>query len=143
MSDKQHSEGVLQTDKALRALEQPRRHTNLDIRKDEERALRQMISGIIPGWQEANDKEKRGTIAIMKLWTGDMMKWARIKMKKRMEKKNVHRTGVQRRWDNRGITNKAFQKRKSSTHPGNNDIDQGQGDKVEERNKEETYGIKY
>eukprot|EP00965_Chrysotila_dentata_P031798 1060483-Pleurochrysis_carterae.AAC.1 len=72
----------------------------------------------------------------MKLWTGDMMNWARIQMKRWMEKKNEHRAGVQRRWDNIGITNKAFQKWKSSTQSGHNDKDQGQGDQVEERNKD-------
>eukprot|EP00965_Chrysotila_dentata_P031757 1059026-Pleurochrysis_carterae.AAC.1 len=74
MRDNPNSAGVIQTDKALRALEQPRRQANAGVREDEERALRQMISGIIPEWHEANNKGKRGTIDIMKLWTGDMLK---------------------------------------------------------------------
>eukprot|EP00965_Chrysotila_dentata_P089884 2966922-Pleurochrysis_carterae.AAC.1 len=71
MSDKHNSAGVIQADKALRALEQPRRQVNQNVREDEEPALRQMISGIIPEWQEASDTKKRGTVGIMKLWTGD------------------------------------------------------------------------
>eukprot|EP00965_Chrysotila_dentata_P147086 4856533-Pleurochrysis_carterae.AAC.1 len=51
---------------------------NQNVREDEEQALRHMISGIIPEWKEVSVKEKRGTIEIMKLWTGDMMNWARI-----------------------------------------------------------------
>eukprot|EP00965_Chrysotila_dentata_P008725 284028-Pleurochrysis_carterae.AAC.1 len=78
MRDKHNSAGVLQADKALRALEQPRRQTTQDAREDEEQALRQMISGIIPEWQEASDKGKRSTIEIMKLWTGNLMNLARI-----------------------------------------------------------------
>eukprot|EP00965_Chrysotila_dentata_P060227 1996893-Pleurochrysis_carterae.AAC.1 len=46
-----------------------------------------LISGIIPEWQEASDKEKRGTIEIMKLWTGDLMNSARIQMKNWVGKK--------------------------------------------------------
>eukprot|EP00965_Chrysotila_dentata_P026214 869353-Pleurochrysis_carterae.AAC.1 len=91
MCDKRSSAGVIQADKAIRALEQPRRQVNQSVREDEEQALRQMISGIIPEWQEVNDKEKRGSIEIMKLWTGDMMNSARIQMKNWMEKKNEHK----------------------------------------------------
>eukprot|EP00965_Chrysotila_dentata_P200734 6180140-Pleurochrysis_carterae.AAC.4 len=129
-------------DKASRASEQPRRHTNPEVRKEEEQALQQIISGIIPEWQEANDKEKRGTIEIMKLWTEDMMNRARIQLKNWMEKKNEHRAYVQQRWDNRGIMNKAFQKWKSLIRGRRNDKDQGQGYRDVEGNKEKTYGIK-
>eukprot|EP00965_Chrysotila_dentata_P131097 4333601-Pleurochrysis_carterae.AAC.1 len=80
MRDKHNNEGVVQADDAIRALEQSGRQTNQEDRKDEEHALRQMISGIIPEWQEANAKEKRGTIETMKRWTGDMMNLARIQM---------------------------------------------------------------
>eukprot|EP00965_Chrysotila_dentata_P105815 3495398-Pleurochrysis_carterae.AAC.1 len=69
-----------------------------------------MISGIIREWQETSDKGKRGTIDIMKLWTGDMMNWARIQMKKCMDKKNEHKARIQRGWDNRGIMKDAFKK---------------------------------
>eukprot|EP00965_Chrysotila_dentata_P258944 6213401-Pleurochrysis_carterae.AAC.1 len=59
MRDIQNSAGVIQMDnKALRALQQPRRQANQGVREDEEQALRQMISGTIPEWQEASDKEK-------------------------------------------------------------------------------------
>eukprot|EP00965_Chrysotila_dentata_P194525 6176418-Pleurochrysis_carterae.AAC.5 len=82
MRDKHNSAGVIQADKTLSALEQPGRQADQNVREDEELALRQMISGIIPEWQEVSDnKGKRGTIEIMKLWTGDMMNWARIQMK--------------------------------------------------------------
>eukprot|EP00965_Chrysotila_dentata_P108193 3573513-Pleurochrysis_carterae.AAC.1 len=60
MSDINNNEGKEQVDKALRALERPRRHTDPRINKEEELALRQMISGIIPEWQEADDKKKKG-----------------------------------------------------------------------------------
>eukprot|EP00965_Chrysotila_dentata_P210990 6186213-Pleurochrysis_carterae.AAC.9 len=48
--------GLAQADKA--AIERPRRHTTLNIKEEQELALliRQMISGIIPKWQEANGK---------------------------------------------------------------------------------------
>eukprot|EP00965_Chrysotila_dentata_P182819 6037166-Pleurochrysis_carterae.AAC.1 len=52
----------------------------------------------------------------MKLWTGDMMNWARIQMKKWMDKKNEQRARVQRRWDNRGIMKDAFRKWISLIH---------------------------
>eukprot|EP00965_Chrysotila_dentata_P096882 3201837-Pleurochrysis_carterae.AAC.1 len=60
----------MQADKAIKALEQPRKYTNAHIKEEEALALRQMISGIIPEWQEANDKEKKGTITIMKCGRG-------------------------------------------------------------------------
>eukprot|EP00965_Chrysotila_dentata_P248311 6208267-Pleurochrysis_carterae.AAC.1 len=70
MNDKQnYDEGVIQTDKAIHAIEQPRRHMNPKIKKEEELAVSQMISGIILEWQEANDKEKTKTITMLRLWT--------------------------------------------------------------------------
>eukprot|EP00965_Chrysotila_dentata_P143155 4730120-Pleurochrysis_carterae.AAC.1 len=60
MSDKNNNEGVEQADNALRALERPRRQTDPRIKEKEELALGQMISGIIPEWQEADDKKKKG-----------------------------------------------------------------------------------
>eukprot|EP00965_Chrysotila_dentata_P255273 6212164-Pleurochrysis_carterae.AAC.3 len=90
MRDKHNNDGVIQAEKALRALEHTGRQTNQGVREDKERALTQMISGIIPEWQETSDKGKRGTIEIMKLWTGDMMNWARIQMKKLMDKNRMN-----------------------------------------------------
>eukprot|EP00965_Chrysotila_dentata_P236656 6201442-Pleurochrysis_carterae.AAC.1 len=142
MRDKCISTGTEQEDKALRALELPRRQTNQDGREEEERALRQMISGIIPEWQETNIKEKRGIIEIMKLWTADMMNLARIQMKNWMDKKNEHRARVQRRWDNRGIMKEAFQQWKAVTRPGAVDEANGEEHKKEKRANEKTYGIK-
>eukprot|EP00965_Chrysotila_dentata_P198091 6178580-Pleurochrysis_carterae.AAC.3 len=67
MRDKHNNAGVTQADKALRAIEQPRRQATKYVREDGEQALRQMVSGIIPEWQEVSDKGKRGTIEIIKL----------------------------------------------------------------------------
>eukprot|EP00965_Chrysotila_dentata_P038494 1279124-Pleurochrysis_carterae.AAC.2 len=67
MDVKQTRAGVIHVDTAIRALEQPMKSLFIEA---EELALRQMISGIIPEWQETNDKEKKGTIATMKSWTG-------------------------------------------------------------------------
>eukprot|EP00965_Chrysotila_dentata_P113057 3735510-Pleurochrysis_carterae.AAC.1 len=54
--DKHNSAGVIQAEKALRALEHTGGQTYQGVREDEERALRQMISGIIPEWQEASNR---------------------------------------------------------------------------------------
>eukprot|EP00965_Chrysotila_dentata_P217388 6189957-Pleurochrysis_carterae.AAC.1 len=93
MSDKFNSDGVIQANKAIRALGQPSSQTNPE---DETLALRQIISGMIPEWQEVDEKEKKGTIENMKLWTGDMMNWARIHTnhEKWTQKKNEHRAHV-------------------------------------------------
>eukprot|EP00965_Chrysotila_dentata_P215167 6188601-Pleurochrysis_carterae.AAC.2 len=48
------------------------------------------------------------------LWTGEMKNWARTQMKMWIEKKIKHKARVQRRWDNRGNTHKAFQKWKAN-----------------------------
>eukprot|EP00965_Chrysotila_dentata_P191352 6174459-Pleurochrysis_carterae.AAC.1 len=140
MRVKHNNEGVIQAEKALRALENTGTQTNQGVREDEERALRQMISGIIPEWQETSDKGKRGTIEIMKLWTGDMMNWARIQMKKW---KNESRAQVQRRWDNRGIMKSTFLTWKSLTHSEHRDANRGQVHKEENGGKEKTYGMKH
>eukprot|EP00965_Chrysotila_dentata_P147928 4883129-Pleurochrysis_carterae.AAC.1 len=60
MSDITNSEGVEQTDKALRALERPRRQTDPRLKEEEELALKQVISRIIPGWREADNKRGKG-----------------------------------------------------------------------------------
>eukprot|EP00965_Chrysotila_dentata_P169491 5596167-Pleurochrysis_carterae.AAC.2 len=125
MCDKHNSAGVIQAEKALRALEQPRIQATQNVRENEEQALRQMVTGIIPEWQEVNDEGKGSTIEIMKLWTGDMVNLARVQMKNWMEKKNGHRAGVQRRWDNR------------------REEGGGKEHKEEKGNIEKTYGIKH
>eukprot|EP00965_Chrysotila_dentata_P147929 4883130-Pleurochrysis_carterae.AAC.1 len=60
MSDMNNSEGVEQTDKALRALERPRRQTDPRLKEEGELALKQVISGIIPEWREADNKRGKG-----------------------------------------------------------------------------------
>eukprot|EP00965_Chrysotila_dentata_P237752 6202101-Pleurochrysis_carterae.AAC.4 len=57
MEDKQNSEGVVQADKAIQAIERPRRQSNPKIKEEEELALREMISGIVPEWKEAKDNK--------------------------------------------------------------------------------------
>eukprot|EP00965_Chrysotila_dentata_P227179 6195841-Pleurochrysis_carterae.AAC.2 len=61
-----------------------------------------MISGIIPEWHHTDNKKKKGVIALLKSWTGEMMNcnWARIQMKTWVATKNEHKANVQRRWDN-------------------------------------------
>eukprot|EP00965_Chrysotila_dentata_P241574 6204362-Pleurochrysis_carterae.AAC.2 len=71
-------------------MERPRRQANMRIKEEEELALRQMISGIIPEWQETENKREKGTIAMMRLWTGEMMNNAGTQMKTWMEKKKEH-----------------------------------------------------
>eukprot|EP00965_Chrysotila_dentata_P236588 6201405-Pleurochrysis_carterae.AAC.3 len=48
MSDINNRGGIEQATKALRALERPRRQMDLRLKEEEELALKQMISGIIP-----------------------------------------------------------------------------------------------
>eukprot|EP00965_Chrysotila_dentata_P169492 5596225-Pleurochrysis_carterae.AAC.1 len=78
------------------------------LKEEEELALRQTISGIIPERQEHNDREKKGTIAMMKLWTGEMMNRARVHMKVWVGKKNEHKAKVQQMWDSKGKMLKTF-----------------------------------
>eukprot|EP00965_Chrysotila_dentata_P080775 2665612-Pleurochrysis_carterae.AAC.1 len=104
-----NNEGIEQADNAVRALERPRRYTDLNIKKEEELALRQMISGIIPEWQEADDKKKKGVIAMLRSWTREMMNHARIQMKTWITIKNEHKAKVQYKWDNRANMCRAFQ----------------------------------
>eukprot|EP00965_Chrysotila_dentata_P219783 6191354-Pleurochrysis_carterae.AAC.1 len=73
MSDINNSEGVEQASKVLRALERPRRQTDPRLKEEEKLALNQMISGIIPEWQDADNKREKGVIALLRLWTGEMM----------------------------------------------------------------------
>eukprot|EP00965_Chrysotila_dentata_P060506 2005569-Pleurochrysis_carterae.AAC.1 len=60
MSDINNSEGVEQATKALRALERPRRQTDLRLKEEEELALEQMISGIIPEWRDTDNEREKG-----------------------------------------------------------------------------------
>eukprot|EP00965_Chrysotila_dentata_P171930 5673665-Pleurochrysis_carterae.AAC.3 len=55
--------------------------------------------------------------------------------------KNEHRARVQRRWDNRGIMNEAFQIWKSLIEGGHKNEGRGQEHKDEEGKKEKTHGI--
>eukprot|EP00965_Chrysotila_dentata_P015108 499871-Pleurochrysis_carterae.AAC.1 len=91
MNDMDNKEGVERADKALSALERPRRQTDLRIKEEDELALRQMISGIIPEWQAADVKKKKGIVAVLRSWTGDMMNHARIQMKTWITIKNEHK----------------------------------------------------
>eukprot|EP00965_Chrysotila_dentata_P229773 6197388-Pleurochrysis_carterae.AAC.1 len=60
MNDINNREGVDQINKALRALEQPRRQTDQRLKEEEELALKQVISGIIPEWRSTDHKGKKG-----------------------------------------------------------------------------------
>eukprot|EP00965_Chrysotila_dentata_P008172 266804-Pleurochrysis_carterae.AAC.1 len=119
MSDINNREGVEQQQavKALRALEKPRRQTDPRINEEEDLALKQMISGVIPEWQETDNKKKRGVIPLLRSWTGEMMNYARIQMKTWIAIKNEHTANVQRRWDNRGNMYTAFQRCKKKAWP--------------------------
>eukprot|EP00965_Chrysotila_dentata_P107756 3559106-Pleurochrysis_carterae.AAC.1 len=77
--------------------------------------MRQLISGLIPEWQEENEKEEKETTTIPKPWTGKMMNWARIQMKMWTGRKNKHKVNAQRRWDNRCTMNKVFKRWKLMT----------------------------
>eukprot|EP00965_Chrysotila_dentata_P043204 1435223-Pleurochrysis_carterae.AAC.1 len=101
-----------------------------------------MISGIVPEWRHTDNEKKKGVIALLKSWTGDMMNNARIQMKMWVATKNEHKAIVQRRWDNRGKMNKAFQSWKLRVKHEYHDQTEGQenGDRGLER--ERTYGIK-
>eukprot|EP00965_Chrysotila_dentata_P080208 2646051-Pleurochrysis_carterae.AAC.1 len=61
-----------------------------------------MISDIIPEWRVMDNKKKKGIIALLRSWTGEMMNSARIQMNTWVTIKNEHKASVQRRWDNRG-----------------------------------------
>eukprot|EP00965_Chrysotila_dentata_P049454 1639635-Pleurochrysis_carterae.AAC.1 len=77
MSDTQNEKGGIQAEKAIQAIERFRGHKNRKVEEEEELALRQMISGIIPEWQQANDTKKKWAVVTMRLWTGELMSWAR------------------------------------------------------------------
>eukprot|EP00965_Chrysotila_dentata_P090138 2975223-Pleurochrysis_carterae.AAC.1 len=143
MYDINNREGVEQVIKALSALERPRRQTDHRLKEEEELALKQMISGIIPEWRHTDNKGKKGVIDQLGSWTVEMTNCARIQMKTWTAMKNEHKADVQRRWDNRGKMNKAFQTWRSRVrHEGEEQAEgKEQGDKRMEREK--TYGIKH
>eukprot|EP00965_Chrysotila_dentata_P184254 6083198-Pleurochrysis_carterae.AAC.1 len=128
---------------ALRTLEQPRRQTDTRLKEEEELALKQVISGIIPEWRNTDYKRKRGVIALLGSWTGEMMNWARMQMKEWVIKKNEHEASVQRRWDNRGKMHTAFQRWRKGVwqdyHTQAGGKEEGEG-RIE---KEKIHGIKY
>eukprot|EP00965_Chrysotila_dentata_P208996 6185029-Pleurochrysis_carterae.AAC.1 len=143
MNDISNCEGVEQAVKALGALERPRRQTDPRIREEEELALKQMIAGIIPEWQEADQKRKKGVIALLRTWTGEMMNCARKQMKTWIKTKNEHKAKVQYRWDNRDKTRKAFQSwRKRVGYENDELMMEGKEDEERGRERERTYGIK-
>eukprot|EP00965_Chrysotila_dentata_P017585 584100-Pleurochrysis_carterae.AAC.1 len=108
MNDTQNEKGKMQAERAMQAIQQVKGNKDRKDREKEELALKQMISGIIPEWQHADDNKKRGAIVMMKSWTGELMNQARIHMKAWIEKKNEHKAVVQRRWDNKGKTLQMF-----------------------------------
>eukprot|EP00965_Chrysotila_dentata_P195733 6177151-Pleurochrysis_carterae.AAC.1 len=148
MHDTQNEKREIQAEKAIQAIQHARGHKDKMDREEEELALKQMISGIIPEWQLADDN-KKGAIEIMGSWTGELMNHARIHMKIWLEKKNEHKAGVQRRWDNRGKTLQMFMRWRRKVgykQDEQENLDGGKGkeaEEVEEGNKEKNYGIKY
>eukprot|EP00965_Chrysotila_dentata_P140875 4657261-Pleurochrysis_carterae.AAC.1 len=60
MSGISNSEGVEQATKALSALEWPRRQTDQRLKEEEELALKQMISDIVPEWRNTDNKRRKG-----------------------------------------------------------------------------------
>eukprot|EP00965_Chrysotila_dentata_P224712 6194343-Pleurochrysis_carterae.AAC.1 len=101
-----------------------------------------MIAGIIPEWQETDQKRKKGVIALLGTWIGEMMNCARMHMKKWTVTKNEHKGKVQHRWDNRDKMRGAFQNWRKRV--GNEIKEQMRGEEDEKRGreKERTYGIK-
>eukprot|EP00965_Chrysotila_dentata_P124228 4106610-Pleurochrysis_carterae.AAC.1 len=88
-------------------------------------------------------EEEKGVIALLGSWTGEMMNWARIQMKTWMTVKNEHKANVQRRWDNRGIMNKVFQRLRERVWRGYNAQAMGKEDGKREKERDRTYGIKH
>eukprot|EP00965_Chrysotila_dentata_P013361 442384-Pleurochrysis_carterae.AAC.1 len=145
----QNKKEEIQAEKAMQAIQQARGHKDRKDREEEELALKQMISGIIPEWQHVDDNKKKGAIVMMRSWTGELMNHARIHMKVWIEKKNEHKAMVQRRWDNRGKTLQIFMRwrRKVGYRQAEQESPDGEKgekvEKVERGGKEKTYGIQY
>eukprot|EP00965_Chrysotila_dentata_P167953 5545712-Pleurochrysis_carterae.AAC.1 len=142
MNNVNNNEGVEQATKALSALEWPRRQTDQRLKEEEELALKQMISGITPEWNSTGNKKKKGVITLLRIWMGEMMNCAIIQMNSWIAKKNEQKDKVQKRWDNKGKINKAFQRwRAKIKHEKEEQVDgKEEGDRRLE--KEKTYGIK-
>eukprot|EP00965_Chrysotila_dentata_P188753 6172930-Pleurochrysis_carterae.AAC.2 len=85
----------------------------------------------------------KGTIMAMRLWTGAMMNSARVQMKMWMEKKNAHKDKVQRRWDNRGKTQRMFLTWKKNTGYGSQEQKERKEKGEKEGGQEKIYGIKH
>eukprot|EP00965_Chrysotila_dentata_P204130 6182154-Pleurochrysis_carterae.AAC.1 len=143
MSDISNSEGVEQVSKALSSLEWPRRQTDQRLKEEEELALKQMISGIVPEWCHTYNKREKGVIALLRSWTGEMMNCARILMTTWVITKNEHKVKVQRRWDNRGNANNAFQKWKKRVRHDCEEQVEGNEERDSRQERETTYGIKH
>eukprot|EP00965_Chrysotila_dentata_P217036 6189738-Pleurochrysis_carterae.AAC.2 len=143
MRDMNNNEGAEQASKALSALDWPRRQMDPSLRKEEEVALKQMISGIIPEWCDTNNNRKKGVIALFTSWTGEMMNYARIQMKTWIATKNEHKAYVQRRWDNRDKMNKAFQTWRKGLRQEYDEQGAGKEEGKERIEREKTHGIKY
>eukprot|EP00965_Chrysotila_dentata_P053604 1778408-Pleurochrysis_carterae.AAC.1 len=143
MRDINNNEGAEQATKALSALDWPRRQMDTSLREEEELALKQMISGIIPEWCDTNDKRKKGVVALLRSWTGDMMNCARIQMKTWIATKNEHKACVQRRWDNRGKVNKAFQTWRKKLRQKDDEEREGKEEGNDRLEREKTHGIKH
>eukprot|EP00965_Chrysotila_dentata_P263358 6214816-Pleurochrysis_carterae.AAC.4 len=90
--------------------EWPRQQTDRRLKAEEELALRQLISGILPEWQDTDNKREKGVVALLTSWMADTMNWARIQMKTWVTTKNEHKACVQRRCDNRAKMHMAFQR---------------------------------
>eukprot|EP00965_Chrysotila_dentata_P074657 2466341-Pleurochrysis_carterae.AAC.1 len=91
MDEINNTEGVRLVTKARSALEWPRRQTEQRLKEEEELALKQIISGIIPEWDTTDNKRKKGVIALLRLWTGELMNCARIQMKTWTATKNAQK----------------------------------------------------
>eukprot|EP00965_Chrysotila_dentata_P236970 6201622-Pleurochrysis_carterae.AAC.1 len=72
-----------------------------------------------------------------------MMNWARIQMKTWIPMKNEHKANVQRSWDNRGKTHKAFQRWRKRCGMNMRHRRGGKEDGEKGKERERTYGIKY
>eukprot|EP00965_Chrysotila_dentata_P041383 1372679-Pleurochrysis_carterae.AAC.1 len=72
-----------------------------------------------------------------------MMNAARAQMKTWITIKNEHKAKIQRRWDNRGRMNKAFQKWKKRVWHEQDEQEGGEKDEDGRIEKEKTYVIKH
>eukprot|EP00965_Chrysotila_dentata_P147572 4872291-Pleurochrysis_carterae.AAC.1 len=73
MNETQNKKGEIQAEYAIHAIQPVRGYSDRKVREVEELALKQMVSGIIPEWQHLDDKKRKGAIATMRLWTGELM----------------------------------------------------------------------